>query len=97
MRWIAFAALALLGGCALVGGEDRTATARPLEASAPAPTPVAFKPAFGVGGPTALAPCRGAAPLAAACRSANGRHQQRISLPLEDGAPQGPTPVSSSD
>lgn len=87
MRLLILTGAALvLSGCALFGGgdnsasADRTVASTPL-AAAPAPArPVArepFRPAFGVGMPVALVPCKGGVEISGDCRSRNERHQAR--------------------
>lgn len=71
----------LLGGCALFGGGGSTvADARP-EAAPIAASPArtaradAFRPAYGIGRPVALVPCRSGAKISDDCVGGNTRHQ----------------------
>lgn len=85
MRLFALTVAALaLSGCALFSGGDRASTAESAVAPAPlaaAPSrPAAretFRPAFGVGQPVALIPCRGGVAISGDCRNRNDRHQAR--------------------
>lgn len=70
----------LLGGCALFGGGERSAAVQPEDMRVSSPggrsaTTVAFRPAYGTGGPVALVPCGKGAKLTDECSGGNNRHQ----------------------
>lgn len=85
MRLIIVSAFAVAAsGCAIFSGSERTAidarAAAPLTAAsepraARGAERAAFRPAFGVGRPVALVPCRNKVTLGDDCRSLNDRHQ----------------------
>jgi hypothetical protein len=95
MRLFALTGAALaLSGCALFSGGNRAASAE--NAVSPAPLAAApsrpaarepFRPAFGVGTPVALIPCKGGVEISGDCRNRNDRHQVRGDLGDDVGQP----------
>ena len=93
MKILCLAGLApLLAGCALFSGGERSSAvaeralanvAPPTARSASAET---FRPAFGIGRPVALVPCRRSVALSDDCRSLNDRHQAGGDMPADDEA-----------
>jgi hypothetical protein len=85
MRQVFILSLALVAsGCAAFGGGDRAAfdsrEKQPIASMAQAEPArraerAAFTPAFDVGSPVALVPCRSKATVGGNCRSLNDRHQ----------------------
>ncbi len=93
MRILVVSAIALASsGCALFGRSDQAAFTSPSPEPAPETQVAAksarqsFVPAFGVGRPVALVPCRNKVVLSEECRNANERHQTRGEMPAGEEA-----------
>ncbi len=103
MRSIFISALALAAsGCAMFDGGERSAMSGPASAPVAEQTEAqptrtaargAFKPAFGIGSPVALVPCRNKVTLGGDCRSLNDRHQVAGDIPAD--ADRGPLAEAS--
>lgn len=97
MRLIVISAFAFAtSGCALFNGGESPVASREAAPAAESGFRKAarepFTPAFGIGRPLALIPCRDTIALSDDCRSQNERHQVAGSMPTADET--APTEVS---